>query len=255
MPLEQPQAIRTIFFDAGFTLLRPSPSSAAVCLKVCEQLGLHIHLDQLQPQLNVAQDYFFRQTRLNWHIWAEEQVIAEFWIGYYMNLLRPFVEEHDEPRLYQLAQAITREFERHTSWELYPDVLPILETLRAHHYSLGVISDWGIALGPILREHHLNQYFDYLLVSAVTRHAKPSPALYELALQRANAVPDYSIHIGDSYIHDVLGARSVGITPVLLDRFNQLEERHVDCLLTHSLYGLLDLLEIARPDEGNGQGT
>jgi FMN phosphatase YigB (HAD superfamily) len=70
------------------------------------------------------------------------------------------------------------------------------------------------------------------LVSAVTRHAKPSPALYDLALQRANSIPDYTIHIGDSYIHDVLGARAVGITPILLDRHNRLEESNVDCLFT-----------------------
>ena len=30
--------------------------------------------------------------------------------------------------------------------------------------------------------------------------------LYELALQRANSIADYTLHIGDSYIHDVLGA-------------------------------------------------
>jgi len=84
-----------------------------------------------------------------------------------------------------------------------------------------------------------------LLVSAVTRHAKPSPMLYEMALQRANSIADYTIHIGDSYIHDILGARAVGITPILLDRPGRLEESNVDCLLVHSLYDLLELLEIS----------
>jgi putative hydrolase of the HAD superfamily len=83
----------------------------------------------------------------------------------------------------------------------------------------------------------------------VTRYAKPSPALYDLALQRANSIPDYTIHIGDSYIHDVLGARAVGITPVLLDRHNRLEESNVDCLLLHSLHGLLELLEIPEKEK------
>ncbi|HLQ28058.1 MAG TPA: HAD family hydrolase, partial [Ktedonobacteraceae bacterium] len=79
----------------------------------------------------------------------------------------------------------------------------------------------------------------------ITRHAKPSPALYELALQRANSIADYTIHIGDSYIHDVLGARAAGITPILLDRHGSLEERHVDCLLVHSLRDLPELLQIS----------
>ena len=190
-----------------------------------------------------AQDYYYRQMRLNRHTWGSEQAISEFWISYYMNLLRPFIEEHDEPRLYQLAQVINQEFDKHTSWEVYSDVFPTLEALRRHKYTLGVISDWGISLGPILRRLNLTPYFDCLLVSAVTRHAKPSPLLYEMALERANSIADYTLHIGDSYIHDVLGARAVGMTPVLLDRPGHLEEGNVDCLLIHSLAELLDLLE------------
>jgi putative hydrolase of the HAD superfamily len=245
MLLEQPQSIRTVFFDAGFTLLHPNPSSPEICQRVCQQLDLHIHIDEVRKRMTDAEDYYFRQSRQNRHTWASEQAINEFWIDYYMNLLRPFVEEHDEPRLYQLARLINREFDEHTSWQIYPDVLPVLEALKARRYTLGVISDWGIALGPILRRLHLTGYFDCLLVSAVTRHAKPSPMLYEMALQRANSIADYTIHIGDSYIHDILGARAVGITPVLLDRNRNLEESNVDCFLVHSLYDLLELLEVS----------
>lgn len=245
MRLEQPQAIRTVFFDAGFTLVRPYPSILEICQQVCQNLSLHITVEQLRGQAEAAKDFFLRQSRINRHTWSDEQAIAEFWTGYYMTLLRPLIAEHDETRLYQLARAINEEFEKHTRWEVYPDVYKTLERLRANNYSLGIISDWGIALGPILREHHLTQYFDCVLISAVTRHAKPSPMLYELALQRANAIPDYSIHIGDSYIQDVLGARAVGITPVLLDRANRLTEQNVDCLLVHSLDELLDLLELS----------
>ncbi|GAC1360368.1 MAG: hypothetical protein PVS3B1_21370 [Ktedonobacteraceae bacterium] len=245
MRIEQPQAIRTVFFDAGFTLVRPYPSILEICQQVCQNLSLHVTLDQLRDQVEAAEDFYFRQSRQNRQTWGDDHAIAEFWTGYYMTLLRPFIAEHDEPRLYRLARAINEEFEKHTSWEIYPDVYQTLETLRAHRYSLGVISDWGIGLGPILRAHNLTQYFDCLLISAATRHAKPSPTLYELALQRANAIPDYSIHIGDSYIQDVLGARAVGITPILLDRANRLTEQDVDCILVHSLDELLDLLEVA----------
>jgi putative hydrolase of the HAD superfamily len=247
MPFEQPQSIRAVFFDAGFTLIHPNPSSPEICQQVCQRLNLHIQLDAVKQRIVESQDYFYRQSRLNRHTWGSEEAIAEFWTGYYMNLLRPFIEEHDEQRLYQLAQNIDEEFKKHSSWQLYPDVLPTLEALRKHGgYTLGIISDWGIALGPILRQLRLTPYFDCLLISAVTRHGKPSPVLYELALQRANAIADYTLHIGDSYIHDVLGARAVGITPVLLDRGRHLKERSVDCLLVHSLTELLDLLEIPR---------
>ncbi len=246
MPIEQPQAIRTIFFDVGFTLLHPYPSLPEICHQVCQQLHLHIHLDDVRERMYDAEDYFLRQQRLNRHTWASQQAINEFWIGYYMNLLRPFVEEHDEPRLYQLAQTINQEFEKHTSWQVYPDVLPTLDALRAHGYTLGAVSDWGIALGPILRHLRLTRYFDCLLISAASRLAKPSPMLYDLALQRCNAIADYTLHIGDSYVQDVLGARAVGITPILLNREGNLAESHVDCLLIRSLSELLDLLEVQK---------
>ncbi|HEV2580433.1 MAG TPA: HAD-IA family hydrolase, partial [Ktedonobacteraceae bacterium] len=99
--------------------------------------------------------------------------------------------------------------------------------------------------GRILHRLQLNQYFDSLTVSALARHAKPSPTLFELALRRADSIADYTLHIGDVYVLDILGARSVGITPILLDRQRHLEPDNVDCLLIHSLTEVLDLLEIA----------
>jgi FMN phosphatase YigB (HAD superfamily) len=246
MPIDQPQSIRTIFFDAGFTLLYPRPSIPEICQQVCQHLHLQIHLDDIQERMYGAKGYFLREIHLNRHTWANEQAITEFWVGYYMSLLRPFVGD-DEQRLHQLAQAINNEFEKHTSWQIYTDVVPTLEALRAHNYTLGIISDWGIALGPILHRLHLTRYFDCLLVSATARYAKPSSMLYEMALQRANAIADYTLHIGDTYVQDVLGARTVGITPVLLDRSQKVEAQSVDCLLIHSLDELLDLLEVAKP--------
>ena len=244
MLLEQPQSIRTVFFDAGFTLLHPNPSTAEICQRICRQLDLHIDLDKLQERIPEADNFFYLQTRLKRHLWDSENTINAFWLEFYVNFLRPFVEEHDEPRLYQLARMISKEFEQHTSWQTYADVLSTLDALKAKNYTLGIISDWGIALGDILHKLRLNQYFDSLVVSALVRHAKPSPSLYDLALQRANAIADYTLHVGDSYISDVLGARSVGITPILLDRHNKLQASHVDCILIHSLTELLKVLEI-----------
>lgn len=243
MLLEQPQSIRTIFFDAGFTLLHPNPSTAEICQRICRQLDLHIDLEKLQGRINEADDFFYSQTRQRRHLWASDEDINTFWIDYYTNFLRPFVQEHDEARLHQLARLITREFDQHTSWQAFPDVLSTLDALKARNYTLGVISDWGIGLGRILHKLHLNKYFDSLVVSAIVRQAKPSPSLYELALQRANSIGDYTLHVGDSYIHDVLGARSVGITPILLDRSLKIQESDVDCILIHSLTEVVDLLD------------
>lgn len=245
MQLDQPQAIRTIFFDVGFTLLYPYPSDLDICQEVCAGLGLHIHTEIMRNRLVEMEDFYLRHMRANRQVWASDRDIYEFWTTYYMTMLRPLIEEQDETRLNQLAELINHEYDSHTRWQLYPDVLPTLEALRtSKRYTIGAISDWGIALGPILQRLQLNSYLDCLLVSAVTGHAKPSPSLYETALVRADTVADYALHIGDSYTLDVLGARSVGITPVLLDRKQHLEQPQVDCLLIHSLSDVLELLEV-----------
>lgn len=245
MHLEQPQAIRTLFFDVGFTLLYPFPSDEEICQQVCARWGLHLHLEQIAARVIETADFYWQHMRANCQIWASDAVIEHFWLAYYMNLLRPFVAKHDEQRLRQLAEALNYEYNSHTSWRMYPDVLPTLEALRASgRYTLGAISDWGLSLGPILQRLQLNTYFEHMVASALIGCAKPSPTLYETALTRANSVADYSLHIGDSYILDVLGARAVGMTPVLLDRKCHLLPSQVDCLLIHSLSDLLPILEV-----------
>ncbi len=245
MHLDQPQAIRTIFFDVGFTLLYSYPSDLEICLQVCERLGFHLHQQDLQKQWAEAEDFFLHHMRANRYVWASDATIREFWMMYYMKMLRPLVAEHEEKLLHELAQMITHEYDSHTSWQMYPDVLPTLQALHASKkYTLGAISDWGHALGSILQRLNLNTYFDCLLISSVTGHSKPSTILYETALERANTIADYAIHIGDSYTLDVLGARAVGMVPILLDRKRQITQDQVDCLLIHSLSDLLPLLEI-----------
>lgn len=245
MHLEQPQAIRTIFFDVGFTLLYSYPSDLEICHRICQQLGLHLHQQDLEKQWVEAENFFLHHMRANRHVWASDATIREFWIMYYMNMLRPLVADQDEKLLSELAHMITREYDSHTCWQIYPDVLPTLQALSASKkYTLGAISDWSPALGQILQRLNLNTYFDCLLISSVTGHSKPSTILYETALERANTVADYAIHIGDSYTLDVLGARAVGMIPVLLDRKRQITQEQVDCLLIHSLSDLLPLLEV-----------
>ncbi len=185
-----------------------------------------------------------KTLKVNRRVWASEQDIRSIWTGYYTALLRPYTVPGNAGLLERCVQEILTEFGQHTRWELYPDVLPTLQALQGRGYTLGIISDWGIDLAPIIYGHDLPRYFDCLIISAIARHAKPEAGLYDLALQRADAIADYAIHIGDSYILDVLGARSVGITPILIDRSGALRAEDLDCILIRDLRELLDLLEI-----------
>ena len=43
-----------------------------------------------------------------------------------------------------------------------------------------------------------------------------------------------AVHVGDQYELDVVGARGVGITPILIDRYNVYPE-NTDCPHIHNL--------------------
>jgi putative hydrolase of the HAD superfamily len=66
---------------------------------------------------------------------------------------------------------------------------------------------------------------------------KPEPAIFLAALERAGVSAPEAVYVGDQYQTDVLGARGVGIKPILIDRFD-LESEASDCPRIHSLMEL-----------------
>ena len=242
--LEHPQAIRAIFFDVGYTLLAPHPSTLEIVLKACAARGIALERECLEAQVPAAESTFRQHVRAHPDTWSDDRAIETMWQRYFEALLRPCLATLPPEKFASVVADVNRSFSQGASYALYPDVLPVLKTLRSHNLTLGVISDWGTDLAMILTHHDLVQYFDFTVVSASLRYAKPNPALFATALRRADAIPDYALHIGDSYVLDVLGARAADITPVLLDRAARLDPAMLDCLVVHDLYGLLDLLKI-----------
>ncbi len=214
---------------------------------VCADRHTQITRECLHQHLPRAEATLRRLAKANPLTWSDERAIATMWIRYFTELLRPCMPDAPAEKVAAYARDVQQAFDHASSYALYPDALPVLRTLRDHGLTLGIISDWGIGLGLILRHHDLVQFFDFAVISAAVRLAKPNPALFETALRRADAVPDYTIHVGDSYVLDVLGARAAGITPLLLDRSGTLDPDSLDCPVIRDLYGLLDLLELDRP--------
>jgi putative hydrolase of the HAD superfamily len=248
--IPQPQSIRTVFLDVGFTLLAPHPSVVETAVSVCASLGFTLDPERLTHALPEAETTLRAMAAADTALWSNEQAIRRLWTAYFTTLLRSSQQPERAEQSEQMVASVVAAFEHASSYRLYPDVMPALRRLRARRLQLGVISDWGIGLGLILRHHDLVDYFDFAVISAAVRRSKPDPALFQTALARANAIPDYAIHVGDSYLLDVLGARAAGITPVLLDRARRYDPARLDCPVVHDLYGLLRLLEIpGEPDE------
>lgn len=248
--LPQPQAIQAVFFDVGFTLLDPHPSFPAAVRDILARHGIEVELACLEAALPAAEAQFVQLARAEPLTWSDERAIGRIWSAYFNLLLDPCLGSNVEA-LHAATQAVLRGFDEGRAYALYPDVLPALHALRERRLKLGVISDWGVSLSLILRHFDLTRYFDFTVISATARLAKPDPALFRLALERADVTADYTLHVGDSYIRDALGARQAGITPALIDRTRSLSAGVPDCPLVYDLLELLDLLDIARPVSGD----
>ena len=69
--------------------------------------------------------------------------------------------------------------------------------------------------------------------STVIGAAKPDPRIFEVALAHAGATPAETVHVGDTLINDVVGARAAGITPIHFDPLRTCrarDHRHITSL-------------------------
>lgn len=71
---------------------------------------------------------------------------------------------------------------------------------------------------------------------------KPHKELFQKALELAGCKPEEAIHIGDSYQSDVLGARKVGIKPILVQRNEDKQHDDENLISVSSLAEILELL-------------
>ena len=102
---------------------------------------------------------------------------------------------------------------------LFDDVLPSLERLRSLGLTLGLISNMNREGKELAESLGLAAHVDFVVTSQEVGWEKPNPPIFQAALQKAGVGPDQAAHVGDQYTSDVVGARNVGIQPVLMDRF------------------------------------
>ncbi len=116
-------------------------------------------------------------------------------------------------------QAITRIrdiIRRPSNYELYPDTISTLRTLkeRGHHHVL--LSNNYPELREILDALTLTPLFDGIVISAAEGYEKPRKELFNIAKRRCPAQQYYMI--GDNPTADIFGGRASGMTTVLVHR-------------------------------------
>jgi putative hydrolase of the HAD superfamily len=205
-----------VFFDVGNTLVHPHPSVASVCAEVLLAAGQAHRLEDIEALLPLVDDYYEDRYREDDTFWTSDEAAAEVWVGMYSLLCRRLgLDEAQGP---VLGRAVYDAFGAADRWRPYPDVAPAFARLRERGVAVGIISNWDTRLASILDGLGLGALIDTVVCSAVDGLHKPDPRIFELACARIGVPAERCVHVGDHVYADIIGARAVGMTPVLIDR-------------------------------------
>lgn len=94
----------------------------------------------------------------------------------------------------------------------------ILSKLK-EKYKLGLISNTGRTPGSILLELlerlKIKNYFDFFIFSDEILMRKPDLRVFLIALSHGQVAPEETVHVGDSFKMDFLGAKEAKVNPIL----------------------------------------
>lgn len=100
-----------------------------------------------------------------------------------------------------------------------PDLPEALAQLRERGLRLVVVSNSDGTVEAKLTAAGVRDLLDSVVDSHVVGSEKPDRAIFEHALRLAKSRPERTVHVGDLYHADVVGARGAGLHAVLLDPY------------------------------------
>lgn len=207
--------IRAVFFDFYGTLADwPSAEDLQQAAALAE--GIVVERSSIAVSYHTANAYLDEENALN----PVQQRTEEERRAVFSEYERRLLADAGAPGVSLAAAA--RVWERVRSapdaLTLFPDAQAVLAALRAEGLTLGVISNMGMELDGLLERLGIGGYLPVRSCTGSTGVSKPHPRIFQLALAQAGVQPAEAVHIGDSMSADVEGARSAGITPVLVQR-------------------------------------
>ena len=99
-----------------------------------------------------------------------------------------------------------------------------LEKLHAR-YKLGIVSNFAIpeCVDKLLEKHGIDKLFDAVVVSGAVNKRKPSPEIFQKALQKLGVSAKETVFVGDTVDADVMGAKAAGMKAIFIERRVQKE--------------------------------
>lgn len=105
-------------------------------------------------------------------------------------------------------------------WEVEPDAVSTLETLKTDGYKLALISNASDSddVQVLIDKAQIRPFLDTIIISSDMGLRKPHTRLFEQALRAWYAKPSQAVMVGDLLAADVAGAKAAGLASIWINR-------------------------------------
>jgi putative hydrolase of the HAD superfamily len=206
--------LKAIFFDAAGTLFHLPRGVGYHYALVGEEIGLKLDSRQLDRAFNSAWNAMPHREPIDG---PREDDDKDWWRGLVDLVLdetAPSLGELDRDNFFEIAY---EHFAEAGVWELYPEVLEVLEKL-CPRFQLAVISNFDGRLRMILEQLGVSKFFKQVLLSSELGADKPDPEIFRRALNLIQLNPNEVLHVGDDPERDWQAATAAGLSIFQLDR-------------------------------------
>jgi putative hydrolase of the HAD superfamily len=218
--------IKAIFFDAVGTLFYLRQTVGDHYALVGSEVGLTLDARQLDRAFYKAWNQMPRRTAIDGPRLNDDKGWWRELINLVLDQVAPSLSEFDRDNFLEIAY---EHFAQANVWELYPEVVDVLEKLQPR-FQLAVISNFDGRLRFILGHLGISKYFAHVFISSELGADKPDPEILRRAVKLIDLKPNQVLHVGDDSERDWKAAAEAGLSVFKLDR------------QTNSLHDLLEFL-------------
>ena len=232
--------IKAVFFDVYNTIARFWPPREEIQSQACQAFEISVSSHGIARGYASADEFMARENAGDHPLRSKNLEETKAFFARYEQLILEGAGVHADlefcSRIWEGVRQIPY------GMALFEDVIPALVRLRSLGFTVGVISNVRQKGSELTDSLGLTGYLDVAVTSGEVGAEKPHPPVFLEALRRADVTAEKSVHIGDQYTSDILGARNVGIHPVLLDRYG-VSQGFNDVITVDSMMAVVSLME------------
>jgi len=233
--------IRAVFFDWFNTLAHYEPPREELESQALSEMGIDVALQNVRRGLLIADRDYFEENILSPLRERSPEEQMKVYTSYQKTVLAEAGVSAPQELLLKIMNRVQQLY-RSMTFVLFDDVLSTVKALKEKNLILGLLTNLHSEIDTICQKLGVAPYLDFTVTSGEAGADKPQPPIFRLALERASVGASEVVHVGDQYKLDVVGARGVGIKPILIDRADVYPEVN-DCPRIRSLAELTEHLK------------